>query len=136
MSRQSRMLSTCLDHQKGTKLWVHDAAPRHYGYHPFSTAVTGITPEGRAGTGPGVGIPSTVGVMSTVAVRGGRGVKGSSSGEMESGAAAEQRGIRNDAHAGGRGQLATSALSAGAREVKTESHTLYHTPYYQNNGMC
>ena len=44
----ARMQSTTLDHQKGNKLWVHDAVPRHYHYHPFSTQVSGITPEGRA----------------------------------------------------------------------------------------
>ena len=45
----ARMQSTTLDHQKGNKLWVHDAVPRHYHYHPFSTQVSGITPEGGGG---------------------------------------------------------------------------------------
>jgi len=25
---------------------------------------------------------------------------------------------------------------AGARAVNAESHALFHTPFYQNNGMC
>ena len=41
-----RMMSTTLDHQKGNKLWIHDAVPRNYSYHPFSSEVSGITPAG------------------------------------------------------------------------------------------
>ena len=35
-----------------------------------------------------------------------------------------------------RRQMTTRNLVAGARAVKTESHTLYHTPFYQGNGAC
>ena len=37
---------------------------------------------------------------------------------------------------GERRHLSTRNLVAGARAVKTESHTLYHTPFYQGNGAC
>ena len=37
---------------------------------------------------------------------------------------------------GERRQMSTRNLVAGARAVKTESHTLYHTPFYQGNGAC
>eukprot|EP00740_Mantoniella_antarctica_P023943 CAMPEP_0198685526 /NCGR_PEP_ID=MMETSP1468-20131203/13765_1 /TAXON_ID=1461545 /ORGANISM="Mantoniella sp, Strain CCMP1436" /LENGTH=89 /DNA_ID=CAMNT_0044431069 /DNA_START=474 /DNA_END=739 /DNA_ORIENTATION=+ len=36
-----RMLSTALDHQKGTARWVHDAVPRSYAYNPLTGAVSG-----------------------------------------------------------------------------------------------
>lgn len=90
------MMSTTLDHQKGTKLWVHDATPRTYDYHPFSPHVTGLTPS--------------------------QNPKGGS-------------GRRRDAF-DGRQTMETKTAVAGGRAVRAESHTLYHTPYYQNNGMC
>ena len=112
-------MSTTLDHQKGNKLWIHDAVPRNYSYHPFSSEVSGITPAGP-------GLP-TVAMINSARLTGSFGAATAIGGSQSGG---------SDVDGGQRRQLDTKNLVAGAREVKTESHTLYHTPFYQNNGMC
>ena len=111
----ARMMSTTLDHQKGTKLWVHDATPRTYDYHPFSPHVTGLTPSENPKVGSGrrrdtCNVPNSPGSR-----------RGEESRQVD---------------AGGRQTMETKTVVAGGRAVRAESHTLYHTPYYQNNGMC
>lgn len=122
-----RMMSTTLDHQKGNKLWVHDAVPRNYSYHPFSTQVSGITPEGPA-------LPTVAMINSARFSSGGSVGPIQQFGAGSSGAG----GVQNDDDGRQRRRQGSrpETLVAGGRSVKTESHTLYHTPYYHNNGMC
>jgi hypothetical protein len=121
---RSRMMSTALDHQKGNKLWVHDAVARDYSYHPFSSQVSGITPEGPA--------------LPTVAMINSARLTGSLAGGAGGGATgASRRGVKSDDDDGGlSSSVIGKTLVAGGRAVKVESHTLYHTPFYSNNGMC